>query len=274
MALFEKKIIELLKYKSLIEDYFIKFCLDKNKKNYIMKYLEILEDKERIKSLLSKLHTNTELRLIKRFKNIHGIKLNQSEKLEIVFHTKNKNLLKEIIKNNKEKYNVLLNKIGTISEENFNCFLEQDKEEVNEFINNNTNDILNKCFMLSNMPVIRYVLKVTNLKKFDNNLFYSCAFKTEEDFLEVMKDERLHYDTEDFKGLEILIKYDYLKKLDIALKIPRIRKGIKTNILLKLINEKRINTLKVIVNNIKEEELENYENLPEEIKYQFKVKNF
>ena len=68
--------------------------------------------------------------------------------------------------------------------------------------------------MLSNMPVIRYVLKVTNLKKFDNNLFYSCAFKTEEDFLEVMKDERLHYDTEDFKGLEILIKYDFIDEED------------------------------------------------------------
>lgn len=273
--LFEKKILEIFKYRSFVEDYFINFCLEKNKKNYIMKYLEILDDKQKIIRLLSKLHNNTDFNLLKRFKNIHGIKLNKSEKLEIVIYTKNTKLLKEVIANTKEeKYNILLDKTGTISEENFNCFLEDNKEKVNEFVNENTNDILNKSFMLSNMPIIRYVLKVTSLTKFDENLFYSCTFKSDEFFLEIMKDERLHYDTEDFKGLEVLIKNNYLKKLDIALKIPRIRKGIKTKTLLKLLEEGRINTLKVIVNNIKEEELENYENLPEAIKYQFKVKNF
>ena len=275
MDLFEKKILEILKYRSFVEDYFMSFCLEKNKKNYIMKYLELLDDKQKIIRLLSKLHTNTDFNLLKRFKNIHGIKFNQSEKLEIVIYTKNTKLLKEVISNTKEEeYNVLLDKIGTISEEIFNCFLEEDKEKVNKFINNNTNDILNKLFMLPNMPIIKYVLKVTSLKKFDENLFYICSFKKDEDFLEIMKDERFHYDTEDFKGLEILINYSYLKKLDIALKIPRIRKGIKTKTLLKLLKERKLNTLKVIVNNLKEEELENHEDLPEEIKYQFKVKNF
>lgn len=276
MEIFEKKILEIISHKYFIEDYFIEYCLTKNKKNYVVKYLELLNNKKKIINLLSKIHNNSKTNLLKRFKNIHGIKLNKKEELEIIFYTKNKNVLKELImKSSKEdKKSVLLDRISFISEENFNCFLENDKEVINELIDKDFNKLINDSIVYFNTHVIKYILKTTNLKKFDNNLFYNFSLIKDSFFFELMKDERFHYDNEFFGGLNLLIKCNHLKKLDYVLKIDRIRKGINTKIIKKLFKEKRIDTLKVVINNIKKEELENYESLHEEIRCFFKVKDF
>lgn len=276
MDIFEEKIIKLLEFRSDVIDKFIEYCVNKNRKNYIMKYLYLLDNETEVISLLTKLHKNTDFNLLKRFKNINGISIDKAQWLDIVIHTKNKALLKEAITNASKKYRleVLFDKIAVISKENFNCFLELNKKEIDDFINENTNNILYKSLMSENLFMIRYILKISKLENFDSKLFYNCTYLRSEIFFEVMKDKRFHKDTEDFKGLNILIKYNKIEKLDFVLKIPEIRKGISDYILRKLFNDKEITTLKIIINNIKKEELENYELLPEGIKSFFKIKSF
>jgi hypothetical protein len=273
--LFEKLIIKYVEYNSTLKTDIINFLIKEEKIIFLKKYISLIETENELTFILEKIHNKSDIDLVTNFKN-KNIKLKDLNLLKIMINSNKYSLIKNIYNRKTitlEKKEEALKEIIYTKNKNykkvFNLFIIDKEIDLDKY----AKSLVSSCVNIQNIEILKIILKNTSIENFDNYTLSMAVFNNE--LIDILiEDRRFKEDTEDLKAVKMSIKYDKIESLKKIMTLKSVVEKIDWKFLNSLYENKNYEALKVIVHNIEESKLANFENLKEEIKVMFNVRNF